>query len=290
MVLNIIFLALSLFSGFSFIILLLSAGEFESYIKPLDKKQFMLPEIYGVGFRIMKLFGFEFKSREANQIRENASILYGERYADFYLRVIYAQRISLVYFFFTLLTALCAFASGTDKIILFVLALVACAAIYYYLTVQSSQRVKERSIRFMDEFPNAVSTVALLVNSGMVLREAWREVSMSDDTELYMEMRLVNADMDNGVSEIDALYNFANRCVTPEIKKFTSFVVQGLEKGNKDLANALRNQADELWQYKKQSIIKRGELASGKLLIPLMVMFIGILVMIIGPIMSNLGL
>ena len=124
----------------------------------------------------------------------------------------------------------------------------------------------------------------------MILREAWREVSMANDSELYMEMRKVNEEIDNGVPEIDALYNFGNRCVTPEIKKFTSFIVQGLEKGSKDLANALRNQTDELWQLKKQNTLKRGELASSKLMIPLMIMFIGILIMVMGPIMTNLGI
>lgn len=289
-VLNIIFLALSLLSGLSFIFLLLISGEFEEYIKPLDKKEFMMPEIYGVGFKIIKMFKFEFKNREANQIRENAAILYGERYADYYLRVIYAQRISITYLCFAIGCGICALAEGTDKILLLVLVLIMCGTLYYYFMKLSDSKVKNRSIRFMDEFPNAVSTIALLVNSGMILREAWREVSMSAETELYLEMRKVNDDIDNGVAEVDALYNFGNRCVTPEIKKFTAFIVQGLEKGSRDLAIALRNQTDELWELKKQNILKRGELASSKLMIPLMVMFIGILIMVMGPIMTNLGL
>ena len=103
-------------------------------------------------------------------------------------------------------------------------------------------------------------------------------------------MRRVNEDMDNGMAEMDALYSFGNRCVTPDIKKFTSMIVQGLEKGSRDLAIALRNQTDELWELKKQNTLKRGELASSKLMIPLMVMFVGILIMIMGPIMTNLGL
>lgn len=290
LVLNIIFLALSLFSGLSFVFLLLTSGEFEEYIKPLDKKEFMMPEIYGVGFKIMKMFKFEFKNREANQIRENASILYGERYADYYMRVIYAQRISIIYLCFAVGCGICALAEGTDKLLLLALALVMCGTLYYYFMKLPASKVKDRSIRFMDEFPNAVSTIALLVNSGMILREAWREVSMSAETELYLEMRKVNEDIDNGVAEVDALYNFGNRCVTPEIKKFTAFIVQGLEKGSRDLAIALRNQTDELWELKKQNILKRGELASSKLMIPLMVMFIGILIMVMGPIMTNLGL
>ena len=217
-------------------------------------------------------------------------VLYGERYADYYLQVMYAQKISIIYLCFAVTCALSAFAQGSDKLLLFGVGVVMCAVLYYYFTTLPGNKVKERSVRFLNEFPNAVSTIALLVNSGMVLREAWREVSMSSDTELYMEMRKVNEDMDNGVAEIDALYAFSNRCVTPEIKKFTSFVVQGLEKGSRDLAHALQNQNSELWMMKKQSIIRRGELASSKLMIPLLVMFMGVLVMIIGPIMTNLGL
>lgn len=290
LVLNIVFLALSLISGLSFVILLLTSGEFEEYIKPLNKKDFMMPETYGVGFKVMKMFNFEFKNRNANQLRENAAILYGERYADYYMRVLYAQRISIIYLCFAVGCGLCSLAESTDKLLLLAVVLIMCGALYYYFLTLPATRVKERSVRFMDEFPNAVSTIALLVNSGMILREAWREVSMSSETELYMEMRKVNEDIDNGVAEVDALYNFGNRCVTPEIKKFTAFIVQGLEKGSRDLAIALRNQTDEMWELKKQNTLKRGELASSKLMIPLMIMFIGILIMVMGPIMTNLGL
>ena len=290
MVLNIIFLVLSLVVGFSFLLFLLTSGEFQEYITPLDKNEFMMPEIYGVGFKVAKLLKLEYKSREARQTRDNAVILYGERYADFYLRVLYAQKISITYFVFAVICALSALAEGTDKLLLFGLGLLLSGVLYYYFTTQPASKVKKRSEQFLREFPNAVSTIALLVNSGMILREAWREVSLSDDSELYMEMRKVNEEIDNGISEIDALYGFANRCVTPEIKKFTSFIVQGLEKGSKDLANALTNQTRELWELKKQNTLRQGELASGKLMIPLMVMFLGILVMIIGPIMTNLGL
>lgn len=288
--LNIVFLSLSLFSGLSFLFFLVASAEFNEYITPLDSKKFMLPEIYGVGFKLLKIFKFEYKTTGANDLRENVAILFGERYADYYMRVFYAQKISICYLIFVVGCAISAFAEGTDKLVLLALSMVVCGVLYYYFTKLPSNNIKKRSERFLDEFPNAVSTIALLVNSGMILREAWREVSMSNDSEIYMEMRKVNEEMDNGVSEIDALYNFAARCVTPDIKKFTSFIVQGLEKGNKDLADALRMQTDELWRIKKQNIIKRGELASSKLMFPLMLMFGGILVMVMGPIMTNLGL
>lgn len=290
MVLNIVFMVLSLAVSLSFVFFMITSGEFEEYITPLDKKEFMLSEIYGVGFKIIKMTNMEFKSREANKIRENAVILYGERYAEFYVRAYYAQKISMIYLVAALITSVSALASGSDKFVILGVGAVACGALYVYFTSLPASKVKKRSQKLLLEFPNAVSTIALLVNSGMILREAWREVSLSNESELYLEMRKVNEEMDNGVSEIDALYNFANRCVTPEIKKFTSFIVQGLEKGSKDLAFALKNQTDELWEIKRQNTLRQGELASSKLMIPLLVMFFGVLIMVIGPIMTNLGI
>lgn len=290
MVLNVVFLVLSLLSGLSFIILLLTSSEFESYITPLDKKEFMMPEIYGVGFKIIKIFNFEFKSRQANKIRENIVILYGERYAEYYLRVMYAQKISIIYMCVAVGCAVCALIDGTDKLLILGVIVIMCVALNFSFNSMPETKVKERSEKFMNEFPNAVSTIALLVNSGMVLREAWREVSMSQDSELYMEMRKVTEDMSSGIAEIDALYAFSTRCATPDIKKFTAMVVQGLEKGSRDLAYALQNQNNELWQAKKQNVIRKGELASSKLMIPLLIMFIGVLIMVIGPIMTNLGI
>lgn len=290
MILNIVFLVLSLVVGGSFVVFLAASEKYESYITPLDKKEYMLPEIYGVGFRIIDLFKMEFKTTAANQLREHVVILYGERYADYYLRVIYAQKFSIVYLVAALGCALSSLAEGTDKLLLLALMAIMCGLLYYYLSTETAGKVKKRSEQFLMAFPNAVSTIALLVNSGMVLRDAWREVSLSEDTGLHMEMRKVNEDMNNGMAEIDALNKFGVRCVTPEIKKFTALIVQGLEKGSRDLAYALQNQSDELWQLKKQTIIRKGELASSKLMIPLMVMFVGVLIMIIGPIMANLGL
>ncbi len=289
MILSLVFFGIALALGVIFVFLLLTSGEYDEYIQPLNQNDFLFCEVYGVGFKILKLINFEYKSKTARKQREQMVILYGERYAEYYLQVYYAKRITLAYLVFCIVAPLCALADGTDKILMFGLAAIVCGVVYYFYSEQPGRMIKNRSEIFLSEFPNAVSTIALLVNSGMILRDAWKEVAFSSNTLLCMEMRKVNEDIDNGISEIDAMYSFANRCVTPEIKKFTSFVVQGLEKGNKDLAITLKNQTDELWELKKQNTLKKGELASSKLLIPLMIMFLGVLVMIMGPIMTNLN-
>ena len=256
---RLILIALTLVICSYFVFLLLTVKKYDEMIEPLADEEFQLKSIYVVGFTIIDKFHLDFRSRSVNALREKAKILYG-------------------------------FASGSDGLVLFAIGLVLAGVVYYYFGTRVESQLKKKSIQYLSEFPDAISTIALLVNSGMVLREAWSEVAYSDDKALHMQMRQVTEDMNNGMSEGDALYAFGLRCATPEIKKFTSLIIQGLEKGSRDLAVSLRNQSAELWEMKRQNVLQQGQLASSKLLIPIFVMFIGILIMVMGPIMTNLGL
>ena len=95
--------------------------------------------------------------------------------------------------------------------------------------------------------------------------------------------------MNNGVSEVDAYTEFGTRCTSPEIKKFTSTIVQGLVKGNRELVEMIKQQSREIWDAKRQRVKQEGEKAASKLLIPICIMFVGVLIMIIVPIFANLG-
>ena len=97
-------------------------------------------------------------------------------------------------------------------------------------------------------------------------------------------------EMKNGVAEIDAFFHFGTRCIIPEIKKFSSTIVQGLIKGNSELTFMLQQQSKEVWGLKKQDVRRQGEKAASKLMIPIVIMFIGILIMVIVPIFTNLGI
>lgn len=272
-----------------FVFLLRSSDEYDELISPLDEKEFMLKEIYCVGFKIMEIAKLDFKTNKANDLREKIKILYGEKYTEFYLRVYYAQRISLSALVLVVSLIFSLMASGTDTIMLLFIGLLLTGVTYYYFFTLAESKLKKQSLLYISDFPDAISTLALLVSSGMVLRDAWSQVAYSNDKPLNLQMQKVSEDMNNGISEADALYAFSIRCATVEIKKFTSFIIQGLEKGNSDLANSLKSQSGELWEMKRQSVLQQGQLAASKLLIPIMVMFVGILIMVMGPIMTNLG-
>lgn len=130
--------------------------------------------------------------------------------------------------------------------------------------------------------------MALLINSGMILREAWGKIAESKDGEIYTLMRNANADMNNGMSEIDAIHKFGVMSDTTEIKKFSSALVQSIEKNGRELSSTLVKQSSEMWNIKKQTMLQKGEAAAAKLLAPTAMIFVGVLVIIIAAAMGML--
>lgn len=96
-------------------------------------------------------------------------------------------------------------------------------------------------------------------------------------------------EMQNGVSDIDAYRNFADRCGIKEVRRFSSTMIQNLQKGNSEVAFFLREMSDEIWEQKKHLVKRKGEAANSKLLFPMVLIFMGILGMIMVPAFLGMG-
>lgn len=258
----------------------------ESLFESLDKNDYPMGDTYFVGYAIAEMLKLEYKSKKARKLRKSLSVLYDPKYVDYYVRIVYAMQ-------FTMALTIAAFAAPmyflSGNLVMFVFMLGASGAVYYYYGISMEDKLKERSDEMLSDFSEVVSKLALLVNSGMILNEAWERVSQSGDRALYGEMRRSVENMHNGMSSSDAIFEFGQRCMLPEIKKFASTLIQGISLGNKELAAFLTQQSKETWEMKRQIVRRKGELANSKLLIPMCVTFIGILIMIMIPIFANLG-
>lgn len=257
-----------------------------SLFDALEEKDYPFKEIYGLGYAVMLLIKYQYRSKHDRKLRKEISVLYGDKYADYYIRVIYSQKITMA---FTLLVmAVPLYGLANSMAAMLVMVMFAAVAYYYFGTV-TEKKILKRSEEMLSDFSNVVSKLALLTNAGMIMREAWEEVAYTGESTLYKEMQKAVDEMNNGVSEVDALFNFGTRCIIPEIKKFTSTIVQGMIKGNSELIYMLQEQSKEVWAAKKQNVKRQGEKAASKLLIPILIMFVGILIMILIPIFTNLG-
>lgn len=269
------------------IVLFFVGMKYASFFEVLDEKEYPLKEIYFIGYAVVVLTGYAFKTKADRKLRKELGVLYGEKYADYYMRVIMSQKITMG------LTVACLIAPvygiTGETIVVMVMCMFTFVAYYYFGTV-TEKKILVRSEEMLSDFSNVVSKLALLTNAGMIMREAWEEVAYTGSSTLYIEMQKSVEEMKNGISEIDAFFNFGTRCIIPEIKKFTSTIVQGMVKGNSELIIMLQQQSKEVWAAKKQNVRRQGEKAASKLMLPIMIMFIGILIMIIVPIFGTMGI
>ena len=158
----------------------------------------------------------------------------------------------------------------------------------WYLDEMFKDKLTARREELLAEFPQVLSKLTLLVNSGMMLRNAWNRIAKDGSGILYQEMSAATAEMQNGISEPDAYRNFAERCGLKEMRKFSSLVTQSLAKGSGDLSFFLKDMSDEMWEMKKNLVKQKSEQANSKLLAPIVIIFLGILVMIMAPILGGL--
>lgn len=268
------------------LLLFVSGKKYEGIFVNLDEKQYPLKDLYSTGCALLYLMKYDFRKKRDRKLRQEIEILYGKKYIEFYLRVIYSR--ALTYGMLLFIAGFILYGFSGEITILFIMALYSGLAVYYFMTITNRQ-IQKRSEELLRDFSVVISQLALLTNAGMILREAWEVVARSGNSDLYNEMQISVDDMRNGISEIEAIRRFGIRCMIPEVKKFSATIIQGMQKGNKELSDMLQSQSAEVWTIRKHQVRRQGEKSASKLLIPIFIMFFGIIIMVIVPIFANLG-
>lgn len=278
---------LALATPFTLIWIYLAITGVKKYQKYTDSsfaKEFQMSELLCVGFSVMRILHISTKTRAAQaKIREVAEIK-GKKYAEYYYYMLLGAKTTYTYTIVIVVMLLSAMSN--NKGLLF-MGLIVGGLLILYLDLALFDKLTARRQEILLDLPQVLSKLTLLVNSGMVLRDAWKRVSITGERVLYQEMQNTNLEMENGVAEIDAYRNFAERCNVKEIRKFTSLIIQNLNKGNEELAYFMKDLSDEMWEVKKSQVKQKGEKANTQLLLPMMLILIGILIMVMVPVMQQ---
>jgi len=254
-------------------------------ISSIDEKRFMLSELFFIGFGCVSLFKLNLNTESGRRKERKIAEIYGEKYAPYYRYVILGGQLT-----YALTVAPLGFMMGAwlNDAVYMILTVAAAGALVFYLDIEINNAVSRKRDEILSDYPKVLSKLTLLVNAGMVVREAFSKVAFSSERALYKEMQITAEEIKNGMSEIDAFFNLAQRCSVKEIRKFASILTQNIQKGSSELTAALKYMTAESFEQKKHFAKRKGELAGQKLLIPVMMMFIGILIMVIVPIVSNM--
>lgn len=159
---------------------------YDQVIDAIDKKKFMFGEIYFIGFGFITLFHINIKTERGSKKIKEISEIYGRKYAEFYHYVITGGSIS---YFLTLLPMGFCLGAIANNVMLGVLGVVASALLLEYMSGEIKKNVNERREDILEDLPQMLSKFTLLINAGLIVRDAWFKVAYANDKPIYKEMQ-----------------------------------------------------------------------------------------------------
>ena len=228
-------------------------------------------------------------ARQRNQVYQKILELRGVRDAEFYQYIHNGYRMAAA-----LLSAAMASIAGlimssqgdySNGLLLSAIAAAAFFGVPYMVDSSLKEQIEKRRRAIRMEFPEFINKLTLLVNAGMTISKAWEKIINENKKEhvLYDEMRYALMEIKAGKAEATAYEEFARRCRVKEVTKFVSVIVMNLKRGGAEVVPVLREQGNECWEMRKNAAKQMGEEPSTKILIPLMIMFLGIVIIVSTP-------
>lgn len=290
MILRLVILVLATISVAMIILGITSAKKYEVYVSPLNYVDYQLKDLFCIGFFLNSLPPFSLRGDLERELKNQSRLYLDNVYYEYYATLAWAEFLTYSSLIVSVVLCFAGLMGGSMGIILIIMGGLFIAIAWNVTISKMEEAVDARREECEYEFPTMVSKLALMVSSGMISRDAWYAVAYGKEGELYDLMRRSCEEMNNGASEIEAIHHFGVLSDSNEIRKFTSTITQSLERGGSDLAIFLLSQTSELWNHKRQLALQRGEVAAGKLVIPLGIMFAGILFIIMSAAMQGLSL
>ncbi|MFM1567381.1 type II secretion system F family protein, partial [Helcococcus ovis] len=173
--------------------------------------------------------------------------------------------------------------------LLFVLFLIFIFIFNHYINTINIIKYEKQKKKFKNDLPAFISRLSLMINSGIQLRVAIDFITNNSNGEVVESLKLVNSLIKNGMSEVEAYNLILSRTDDLLIRKFISNIIQNIEKGGDDLENILKMVKKEGDEFRKNDLILKTQEANRKLLIPNIIIFIGILLMVMIPILLNVA-
>jgi len=138
--------------------------------------------------------------------------------------------------------------------------------------------------------PQVIDLLALGLSAGLDFPGALRQVvsrSSSPRDALIGELRLVLHQLETGKTRSQALFLFAERLPANSVREFVAAVVLAEETGT-PLAEVLQTQAKVSRQRRSEQAEEAASRANLKMLLPLLMVFISVLLVVVGPIVLDL--
>ena len=176
----------------------------------------------------------------------------------------------------------------------FFIILILLIPILYAILEHKNMRklTQKKNLSLLADYPEFVAKLSLLILTGLSIFNALNKIvedyhqSLSQHKHkrpLYEELNITCHKIRNGMYEAYAYEEFGRRTGISCYIKFSSLLISGLNRGNKDFNRHLSDEVTSSLLEHKAFILQQGSKASTKLILPMMIIFTVILVIVIIP-------
>lgn len=152
---------------------------------------------------------------------------------------------------------------------------------------------KKRIFKMEQDYPDLVSHLSIFIGAGMTMRQAWgrlaghykwkKEAGITDQREVYEAIVRMNRRLSEGESERLVYQQFSDEIPAECYHKLMRVLVGGLEKGTRGIVVQLHEESRMAFEQRILSAKRRGEEASTKMLVPLMLMLLLVMAIVMLP-------
>lgn len=278
-----IFSAVYMLLGFAATLVLyaMAGKKYQAMVEPLDKKDYGLRDFFPIGFQVMDMIRYPYNSSFDRKLLRELRELFNPDFADYYLRVYWAGAASYLFLGLTI-SGLLNLGMGLTGLV-FGLGLTAVMIYAWFNDLQN--KIEARHNKVLIDMPDFTNKILILSGAGMTLRAALIKISdeMALDTPLYRSLAASVQMMKNGETDERALEYMTVQCNTPQMRRFSSVVLQNMKRGGTDVITALRDIGAEQWAERKAVALKVSAEADTKLLFPMLLMLLAVVLMTIAP-------
>jgi tight adherence protein C len=150
------------------------------------------------------------------------------------------------------------------------------------------RRARRRLEEIDYAMPELIDLLVVILEAGVAFTASFRIAAERLGGPLGDELRLTLQEQNLGLSTLDALQNWMDRCETPAVQSFVRSMIQG-ERLGISIGQILRNLALEMRKRRRQAAEERAHKAVIKILFPLVLLiFPAMFVIVLGPAMFRI--
>ncbi len=155
---------------------------------------------------------------------------------------------------------------------------------------QEKQRADREKQDVIMELPGFLNQVLLLMDSGLILRDAFMKVALEYENVPGPErgffrgkvLEMARASERTGEDVIALFYEFSCRTDVKELKKAGNFLYENRNLGT-EIWERLSELSEGLWQERKRLCLERMRVAETRMSFPLAIMLISLIIMTSAP-------